>query len=364
MMDFWAGYLSGAAGILIGNPLDIIKTRLQAGHDPVVSSSLLRGHNPTALSTYAALFRGAAPPIIGYGALNGILFATYNRTLHLLDPSSIPAPTDSPSSPSSSSTHVRSRWVIFTAGAVAGLATFVVSAPTELVKCRAQVSHLTASPGARRGDGSDGANSWAVAQQLWREGGGLRGWYVGGGVTSVRDAVGLKVGGELILNLLSFYAYETTTTLLHDSRDSPTIGALKTLFCGGLAGCATWSSIFPLDVIKTRIQTQTVPFSESTRDRKPEAKSAVNNGTFRDTRLLHSHMQEGISDEGFANGKNRRRQHTARREGAWEVGRMVWRAEGVSGLFRGFWVCNIRAFVVNAVQWSVYELALKMLTAR
>ncbi|KAI9685184.1 MAG: hypothetical protein M1822_004771 [Bathelium mastoideum] len=294
----------------------------------------------------------AAPPIIGYGALNGILFATYNRTLHLLDPSFIPALTDPPPS----SPHVRSGRAIFTAGAVAGLATFVVSAPTELVKCRAQVSHLTASPGARRGDGSgSGVNSWAVAQQLWREGGGVRGWYVGGGVTSVRDAVGYG---------FYFYAYETTTTLLHDSRDSPATNALKTLFCGGLAGCATWSSIFPLDVIKTRIQTQTVPFSESTRNRKPEAKSAVDNGTIRDTRLLHSHMQEGIRDEGFANAKNRRRQDTARREGAWEVGRMVWRAEGVSGLFRGFWVCNIRAFVVNAVQWSVYELALKMLTAR
>ena len=29
--DFWAGYVSGAAGIIVGNPLDIIKVRLQAG---------------------------------------------------------------------------------------------------------------------------------------------------------------------------------------------------------------------------------------------------------------------------------------------------------------------------------------------
>ena len=29
--DFWAGYISGATGIVIGNPLDLIKVRLQAG---------------------------------------------------------------------------------------------------------------------------------------------------------------------------------------------------------------------------------------------------------------------------------------------------------------------------------------------
>lgn len=30
LADFWAGYLSGAIGIVIGNPLDVVKVRLQA----------------------------------------------------------------------------------------------------------------------------------------------------------------------------------------------------------------------------------------------------------------------------------------------------------------------------------------------
>jgi hypothetical protein len=30
--DFWAGYISGAAGIIVGNPLDIVKVRLQNGN--------------------------------------------------------------------------------------------------------------------------------------------------------------------------------------------------------------------------------------------------------------------------------------------------------------------------------------------
>lgn len=31
--DFWAGYASGVAGIVIGNPLDIVKVRLQNGRN-------------------------------------------------------------------------------------------------------------------------------------------------------------------------------------------------------------------------------------------------------------------------------------------------------------------------------------------
>ena len=30
--DFWAGYLSGAIGIIIGNPLEVLKVRLQASN--------------------------------------------------------------------------------------------------------------------------------------------------------------------------------------------------------------------------------------------------------------------------------------------------------------------------------------------
>ena len=36
--DFWAGYVSGAIGIIIGNPLDLVKTRLQAGPKPVADA--------------------------------------------------------------------------------------------------------------------------------------------------------------------------------------------------------------------------------------------------------------------------------------------------------------------------------------
>lgn len=51
--DFWAGYLSGALGIVIGNPLDVVKVRLQAG-DHARASAL----QPTHFERLSSLVRG------------------------------------------------------------------------------------------------------------------------------------------------------------------------------------------------------------------------------------------------------------------------------------------------------------------
>lgn len=173
--DFWAGYVSGAAGIIIGNPLDIAKVNLQRGDrgapllastpaqptPPILPSASITSQTTNAAENLSTLLKGTAAPILGYGALNALMFITYNRCMESLH--------QDPAHPSSLS----KTWL---AGALGGLATFLVSAPTELIKCRAQVS------------GSE-HSSWHIAKELWKERG-LRGLYWGGGVTSVRDSVG------------------------------------------------------------------------------------------------------------------------------------------------------------------------------
>jgi solute carrier family 25 carnitine/acylcarnitine transporter 20/29 len=104
---------------------------------------------------------------LGYGALNALLFVAYNRTLKLLDPA-VSDPTDP--------IGVR-LYKVWAAGAVGGLASWVISSPTELVKCRAQLSSREESL------------SWRIGMDILRTRG-LRGLYFGGGVTSIRDSVG------------------------------------------------------------------------------------------------------------------------------------------------------------------------------
>lgn len=103
---------------------------------------------------------------------------------------------------------------------------------------------------------------------------------------------------------------------------------MKVLLCGGLAGVITWASIFPLDVIKTRVQTQ-VLHPETTR-----AGEQIG--------LLQPEVQ-------------------SKRLSAIDIAKHAYRTEGAGVFFRGLGICSVRAFVVNAVQWAVYEWMMRML---
>ena len=68
---------------------------------------------------------GTAAPILGYGALNALLFMSYNRSEAALN---------------RALSVQHNLWTTWVAGALGGLATWVVSTPTELIKCRAQMA--------------------------------------------------------------------------------------------------------------------------------------------------------------------------------------------------------------------------------
>ncbi|EXJ94644.1 hypothetical protein A1O1_03040 [Capronia coronata CBS 617.96] len=291
--DFWASYLSGAIGILIGNRLDVVKVRAQTSNAGVPSSGApepsTRGHK------FTALFRGAAAPILGYGALNSILFMSFNRSLKLLDPSIFDYT-------KLAGVDLGKIWI---AGAVGGFATFVVSAPSELIKCRTQL--------VVDGQGS----SYAVFKDIWRRGG-IRGLYYGGTITSLRDAFGYG---------WYFWSYELSKRLFLSRQPDPfsSPSAADVLISGGIAGVVTWVSIYPLDVVKTRLQTQPSVYLES-------------------QRLLPGAAIAARYDQTSVG-----------------VAREIWQSAGLRGFYRGLGVCSVRAFIVNAVQWYVYETIMALL---
>ncbi|OJJ49149.1 hypothetical protein ASPZODRAFT_129553 [Penicilliopsis zonata CBS 506.65] len=295
--DFWAGYLSGAVGIVIGNPLDLLKVRLQAGHgadgsvptqSPSPQSGLRRFESGN------ALVRGAAAPILGYGALNALLFVAYNRSLMLMD-RTITDPTDLQSIP---------LWKIWLAGAAGGLASWGVSSPTELIKCRAQLSSRAE------------VSSWKIAKEILHARG-FGGLYYGGAITSIRDSVGYG---------FYFWSYEYCKRYFASEKDDSRQAALKVLLCGGIAGIVTWASVFPLDVVKTRLQAQ--PILES----RPR-------GPFGETRPM--------LDRQILN--------------SFQIAKQAYRREGWTVFYRGLGICSVRAFIVNAVQWATYEWLIKTL---
>lgn len=280
--DFWASYVSGAIGILIGNRLDVVKVRAQTSVAGALPSTA--PEPGTGVQKFTALFRGAAAPILGYGALNSILFVTFNRSLKLMDPSIFDYT-------KLAGVDLSKIWV---AGAVGGLATFVVSAPSELIKCRTQL----AVDGQR--------SSYAVFKDIWKHGG-VRGLYYGGTITSLRDAVGYG---------WYFWSYELSKRLLLSRQPDPFAApsAADVLISGGLAGIVTWVSIYPLDVVKTRLQTQ-------------PALGLENQRLLPDTTISSRHNGTSLS-----------------------VAREIWQGSGLRGFYRGLGVCSLRAFIVNAVQ--------------
>lgn len=111
----------------------------------------------------------------------------------------------------------------------------------------------------------------------------------------------------------SFWSYEYCKRCMASENDDAHQVAMKVLLCGGIAGIATWASVFPLDVIKTRLQAQTA-------------------GTYPEGRPL-------LSSQG-----NRQALST------FHMARETYRAEGMKAFYRGLGVCSVRAFIVNAIQ--------------
>ncbi|GMJ00146.1 ATP/phosphate carrier 2 [Hibiscus trionum] len=135
--------------------------------------------------------------------------------------------------PQGISTHVK-RSKYFIAGGIAGAASRTATAPLDRLKVVLQVQ-------------TTNANILPAVKKILKEDGVL-GFFRGNGLNVV------KVAPE---SAIKFYAYEMLKNVIGDSTGgkSGDVGASGRLLAGGMAGAVAQCAIYPMDLVKTRLQT-------------------------------------------------------------------------------------------------------------
>ena len=127
-----------------------------------------------------------------------------------------------------------SRYLI--AGGVAGAASRTATAPLDRLKVVLQIQTTQ-------------SHIMPAIKDIWKKGG-LLGFFRGNGLNV------LKVAPE---SAIRFYSYEMLKTFIvrakGEEAKAADIGAMGRLLAGGIAGAVAQTAIYPMDLVKTRLQT-------------------------------------------------------------------------------------------------------------
>lgn len=263
--DLIAGAVAGSAGVVVGHPFDTAKLRMQmASHSSTSLASALQLNG---------LMRGIAAPFAMAAFVNASIFTTFGETSRLWDHHVGNA---------ADSIHCRENSIEknLVCGGVTGVTSSLILAPTEHIKCKMQAGSEVY------------ANSLDAGKSIWKSHG-VRGLYRGLMATCLRQAPGFSI---------YFANYDIIKSRLGESW-------VASIVAGGTAGSLSWAVIYPIDLLKSKIQVLplTVPSSERS---------------------------------------------------LWNVARGVWRQGGWRSLYHGIGITVLRAFPVNAIIFPTYELTL------
>ncbi|TFY52267.1 hypothetical protein EVG20_g10626 [Dentipellis fragilis] len=192
-----AGSVGGAAQVLVGHPLDTIKTRAQ------IAPSM-------------------ASPLLGIAGVNSLLFAAYGASRRIISPF-----------PQLSLKETAA------AGAMAGAANAVLASPVEMFKVRMQGQYGAATDKRLR----------HVVGDMWRDWGFRKGIMRGYWVTVARE----------IPAYAGFYTAFEFSKRKFAEKYGPNLPVWCLLTSGATGGISYWLTSYPLDVVKSRIQLRAEP---------------------------------------------------------------------------------------------------------
>lgn len=246
------------------------------------------------------MFKGVLAPVMGLAGLNAILFVSYGGILRYLQPNIETSP---------------SLTQVYIAGCGAGMACFLFSTPSDLIKIKAQMSKINKS-------------SWEISKEVFYRNG-IKGFYQGGWITLIRDAPSYGI---------YFWVYEGMKRYLEIEKGSNSQQAWRYLLAGGLAGTISWTSIYPLDVIKSRLQMQMIPTSQHQAALPPL--------------IINNDMTNALQP------LNQKPYYTSIKDCVVRS----YQSDGIRVFFRGLLPTVLRGFPVNAVTFWVYEVVMVWLS--
>ncbi|EXJ55457.1 hypothetical protein A1O7_08384 [Cladophialophora yegresii CBS 114405] len=222
-----AGTAGGVVSVLLGQPFDLIRVRLQTQNSSNafrVVSNIFRNEGPL------AFYKGALLPFLGVGAAVGIQFSVFHSAKHAIERlKDQSTQSDGRNLPNLD---------FYLAGGVAGIANSIVSGPVEHIRIRLQMQPT--------GTGRLYSGPWDCMRKISATAG-IRGIFKGQNIAVLREfqAYGCY-----------FVTFEACMQMLAKARekrreDLPTWSVAS---CGAFAGMAFWLGSYPLDVIKTRVQ--------------------------------------------------------------------------------------------------------------
>ncbi|XP_062538535.1 mitochondrial ornithine transporter 1 [Armigeres subalbatus] len=241
LIDFTAGSLGGVALVYVSQPMDTVKVKMQT------FPTLYKNMVDCTMRTFRrdgvvrGLYAGTIPAIVANVAENSVLFAAYGACQNLV------------------ATVVRKPSVSeltaldnATAGFLAAFFSSFTLCPTELIKCKLQALREVQQNNLKANEKVPKVSPFQLTRQILRTEG-IPGMFRGLTSTFAREMPGY---------FFFFGGYEASRDLMTEPGQSKDdIGPLKTMVAGAVGGVALWTAIFPADVIKSRIQVQSLRLS-------------------------------------------------------------------------------------------------------
>ena len=233
-----AGGVGGICAVIVGHPFDLVKVRMQTAEKGVYSGAFDVARKTIAKEGLRrGLYAGVSAPLVGVTPMFAVSFWGYDVGKGLVERfSKVEYKNQTPQ---------YSIGQVSAAGFFSAIPMTIITAPFERVKIMLQ---LQGQKELKPGEKPKYNGGLDVVRQLYKEGG-IRSVFRGSAMTLARDGPG---------SAAYFATYEyVKRSLTPTDADGNATGELSlpaVIGAGACAGVAMWIPVFPVDTIKSRLQ--------------------------------------------------------------------------------------------------------------